>query len=259
MLKSIRFEWIFLLYLTIKQTLMKNILCLFFISSLISCADDDFLRSDLERTRNNQVAEIPLDGLKLKSKGGLYSYSYFYNTNGFVDSIIWFNNWQGDSEGQKNFYDNLNRIVAKKSYKIIPQAPKYNTTDITSYKYNSINQIISSLTYDKDSVAIAYNTYSYNKDGSLFDPSIKIENGNIVKEGSVTYEFDNTPNPLYTIYPKAYRILNHVNKNNITLTKYSNDYFHVHTLKYNDKGYIIEEKISNMPTDTNDHIGYTYY
>lgn len=238
---------------------MKKTALILFVFSLMACSNDDFLRSDLERQRNNQVAEIAPEGLKLKYKGGLYSDSYFYHANGFVDSISWFNNWQGNSAAQKFIYDKLNRIVAKKSYEIVPQAPKFNKIDITYYKYNSINQIISSLTYDKDSVAIAYNTYSYNKDGSLYNPSVKIENGNIVKEGSVTYEFDNTPNPLYNIYPKAYRILNYVNKNNITLTKYSNDYFHVHTLKYNDKGYIIEEKISNMPTDTNDHIGYSYY
>lgn len=238
---------------------MKNTLFILFLFSLISCSDDDFLRSDLERQRNNQVAETTPDGLKLKSKGSLYIYSYFYNNNGFVDSINLLNTIQGNYTSEKFIYNNLNRIVAKKSYDIILQAPQYNETNITYYKYNSINQIISSLTYDKDSVAIAYNTYSYNKDGSLFNPNVKIENGNIVKEGTVTYEFDKYPNPLYTIYPKAYRILNHVNKNNITLTKYSDGYFHVHTLKYNDKGYIIQESISNMPPDTNDHLGYTYY
>lgn len=236
----------------------KSVLLLFFFS-IIACSDDNFSRNDFERQRNNQVAETAPDGLKLKSKGSLYSYTYFYHTNGFVDSIRWYNNWQGNSISKKFTYDNLNRIISIKTYDIVPQAPKFNKIDITYYKYNSINQIISSLTYDKDSVAIAYNTYTYNKDGSLFNPSVKIVNGNIVKEGSVTYEFDQTPNPLYTIYPKAYRILNQVNKNNITLTKYSNDYFHIHTLKYNDKGYIIEEKISNMPLDTDDHFGYSYY
>lgn len=236
----------------------KSVLLLFFFS-IIACSDDNFSRNDFERQRNNQVAETAPDGLKLKSKGSLYSYTYFYHTNGFVDSIRWYNNWQGNSISKKFTYDNLNRLISIKTYDIVPQAPKFNKIDITYYKYNSINQIISSLTYDKDSVAIAYNTYTYNKDGSLFNPSVKIVNGNIVKEGSVTYEFDQTPNPLYTIYPKAYRILNQVNKNNITLTKYSNDYFHIHTLKYNDKGYVIEEKISNMPLDTDDHFEYSYY
>lgn len=113
--------------------------------------------------------------------------------------------------------------------------------------------------YDQNNVAIQYRTFTYNRDGSLFNPSLKIVNENVVKEGGVTYEFDNTRNPIYNIYPKAYRILNSVNKNNITLTKYSDTNFHEHTLKYNSLDYIVEEKISNMPTDTNDHIGYLYY
>src|SRR5690606_13084694 len=137
--------------------------------------------------------------------------------------------------------------------------PQSNKKETTYYSYNTKNKIISATTYDKDSVAIAYKTFSYNSDGTLFSPSVKIVNGNIVKEGSVTYEFDNTVNPLYIIYSILYRILNSIYKNNISLTKYSENNFHKHTLKYINENYIIEEKISNMLIDSNDHFGNLYY
>lgn len=239
---------------------MKNSVFLFFVFSIIACSDDDFLRSDLERQRNNEVAETPPEGLKLKLKGGLYYTHFYHNANGFVDSTYSSDSWHGYEEVmEKYIYNEQNQIVECKIYYSFPHYPQKNRKEITYYAYNAKNQIISTTKYDQNNVAIQYSTFTYNRDGSLFNPSLKIVNENVVKEGGVTYEFDNTRNPIYNIYPKAYRILHAINKNNITLTKYSENNFHEHTLRYNDVNYIVEEKISNMPTDTNDHIGYLYY
>ncbi len=239
---------------------MKKLVLLLFVFSLTACSNDDFLRSDFDRQRTNEVVETPPEGLKLKSKGGLYYTHFFHNTNGFVDSTYSSDSWLGYEEVMEKYnYNEQNQIVECKIYYSFPHYPQNNRKEITYYTYNAKNQIISTTTYDQNNVAIQYRTFTYNRDGSLFNPSLKIVNGNVVKEGGVTYEFDNTRNPLYNIYPKAYCILHAVNKNNITLTKYSESNYHEHTLRYNDVNYIVEEKISNMPTDTNDHIGYSYY
>ena len=240
---------------------MKNILYLVFIFSLISCADDDFLRSDLERLRNNQVAETPPEGLKLKSKYGLLSQQFFYNQNGFIDSISSYHSW-GDDFSQKYIYNNLNQIIEYRYVVDEPHYPQAYKKEITFYTYNTFNQIISSLTYDKNNIAIAYKTFNYNKDGTLFSPNKVIANGNVVQDGSTKYQFDTFRNPYYNIYPKAYRILNFINKNNILLTErnYTSEvHINVHTLKYNSENYIIEEHISDMPLDTDDHRGFSYY
>ena len=239
---------------------MKKTALLLSFFCLTACSTDDFLRSDLERERNNQIAEIPPEGLKLKLKGGLYYTHFYHNANGFVDSTYSSDSWLGYEEVmEKYIYNEQNQIVERRIDYSFPYYPQSNRKETTYYTYNDKNQIISSTTYNQNNVAIQYLTFSYNRDGTLFNPSVKIVNENVVKEGGVTYEFDNTRNPIYNIYPKAYRILNSVNKNNITLTKYSENNFHEHTLRYNDVNYIVEEKISNMPTDTNDHIGYLYY
>ncbi len=239
---------------------MKSKILILFVFSIIACSTDDFLRSDFDRPRNNEAIETPPEGLKLKYKGGLYYTQFFHNTNGFVDSTYSSDSWHGYEEVMKKYiYNKQNQIVERRINYSFPYYPQSNRKEITYYSYNSKNQITSSTTYDQNNVAIQYLTFSYNRDGTLFSPSVKIVNENVVQEGGVTYEFDNTRNPIYNIYPKAYRILNSVNKNNIILTKYSETNYHEHTLRYNDVGYIVEEKISNMPTDTNDHIGYSYY
>jgi len=240
---------------------MKNILFLLFLFSLISCADDDFLRSDFDNQRNNQVVETPPEGLKLKYKHGLVTQQFFYNQNGFVDSIYNYHSW-GNNFSQKYIYNKLNQIIEVRYNEVVPQRPEYNKNDITFYTYNSVNQIISSLTYDKNNVAIQYLTYNYNRDGSLFDANKKVVNGNVVKDYWSNYKFDSLRNPYYNIYPKAYRILKFINKNNILVTEsdYTNEvHINVHTLKYNSEDYLIEEHISNMPLDTDDRREFSYH
>lgn len=240
---------------------MRKLIFLLSIFSLMACANDDFLRNDFERQRSNEIAETPPEGLKLKYKHGLVSQQFFYNQNGFVDSIYNYHGW-GNDFSHKYIYNNLNQIIEVRYNEIVDQRPEYNKKDITFYTYNSVNQIISSLKYDKNNVAIEYLTYNYNRDGSLFDTDKKVLNGNVVKDYWSNYKFDSLRNPYYNIYPKAYRILKFINKNNILLTErdyISEVHINVHTLKYNSENYVIEEHISNMGVDTDDHRQFTYH
>lgn len=240
---------------------MKKLLLLLFIFSIIACSDDNFIRSDFERPRANQTIETPPEGLKLKFKSGLIDQQFFYNQNGFVDSIYNYHSWENDFS-QKYIYNKLNQIIEVRYNETVPQRPEYNKKDITFFTYNSVNQIISSIKYDKNNVAIEYLTYNYNRDGSLFDANKKVVNGNLVQDVLRKYQFDTFRNPYYNIYPKAFRIINYINKNNILKTEsiYGSDsYVNIHTLKYNSEDYIIEEHISDMPLDTDDHRQFTYH
>ncbi|WLD22660.1 hypothetical protein NU10_07905 [Flavobacterium dauae] len=242
---------------------MKNIIFLFLLVILVSCEDDIYpVEENGILPEQEQIVETPPEGLKLKNKYGLISVEYFYNSNGFVDSLVSTDNWLGDYSTKKYIYNEINQIIERRYTEVIPNDPQYNKKEITYYTYNTANQIISSLTYDKNNVAIGYKTYNYNSDGTLFDTSKKVVNGNVVQEGSTKYQFDTFRNPYYNIYPKAYRILNFVNKNNILVTEYysgTDIYTNIHTLEYNSDNYIISEYISNMPLDTDDRRGFDYY
>jgi len=239
---------------------MKKILLFCTVLIFTACSDDFPMREGLEGTPGfGLTAETPPEGLKLKSIGGLFSSQYYYHENGFVDSIYKINTWQGDVFTKKFIYNNLNQIIEVHSNEELPYAPDYNQKQIAYYTYNSVNQIISSITYDKNNVAIKYYTYSYNDDGTLLNPNKIIEKENLVREGSVKYQFDNTRNPVYNIYPKAYRLINYISKNNIIVTETDDEVLHIHTLKYNNENYIIEEHISNMPLDSDDRRGFSYY
>lgn len=244
---------------------MKKLVLFCITLSLTACSDDDFMRNDLDgntRDRGEQIAEEPPTGLKLKSFGGLYYSMYYYNSNGFVDSIYSSDSWLGYESTKKYIYNSQNQIIEQRISSFHRDYPEYGTSESTVYKYNAKNQIIESLTYDKNNVAVGFKLYSYNNEGYLIDAGKTIVNGNVVQNGSKKYQFDSYPNPHYNIYPKAYRILNFVNKNNVLVTEnyYGNEvHINIHTLKYNDQNYVISEQISNMPLDSNDNIGYTYY
>ena len=245
---------------------MKNFTLLLFALLLFSCDDEIYPPAIQDDTipEQEQKPEIPPEGLKLKSVWSLFASKYFYHSNGFVDSIHITYLFNQKVMTQKYVYNNLNQIIENRYTEIIPNNSQYNTLNTTFYTYNNKNQIISSLTYDKNNVAIAYKTYNYATDGSLFSPSKKVVNENVIEDsnGMVKYQFDDKRNPYYNIYPKAYRILNFVNKNNILVTENhdsSEVRTNIHSLEYNANNYIISESISNMPLDTDDERSYTYY
>lgn len=241
--------------------MVKKILILVLSSTILSCSNDDSFSRNMESERGSD-AESPPEGLKLKSVGGLFVSSFFYNKNGFVDSIAKINSWQGDIETKKYIYNNANQIIALRYFFSNPTQPEYDIMERTEYTYNNRKQITSSITYDKNNVAIDYEKFVYNDDGTLFNRYTKIVNENAVKVGYTTYTFDNFRNPYYNIYPKAYRILKEINKNNIlkTESKIGTEVFtNVHSLRYNTQDYIISEQISNMPLDTDDSRGFIYY
>ena len=68
----------------------------------------------------------------------------------------------------------------------------------------------------------------------------KVVNGNLVQDALRKYEFDTFRNPYYNIYPKAYRIINYINKNNILVTENiygSNNYKNIHYITHNHNYY----------------------
>jgi len=91
---------------------MKKIGFLLFFITLIACSNDDFLRSDFERQRNDQTVEIPPLGKKIKKMvDRVGEHQYYYNSSGFIDSI--FSRHRGQNSSgfdsysiQKFSYDN---------------------------------------------------------------------------------------------------------------------------------------------------------
>jgi hypothetical protein len=242
---------------------MKNILFFFFIFSLISCADDDFLSSDLERQRNTLTPETPSEGLKLKHKFGFVFTNFHYHTNGFVDSTYTSDIMSGyQNISEKFIYNKLNKIVERTIYNVYPYNPQSNKIVKIKYRYNLKNQIVSAIVIEEGTTIQDTLYYKYNQDGSLINPNKKVINENLVQDGSTKYQFDTLRNPYYNIYPKAYRIINYINKNNVLVTENtygSNVYTNIHTLKYNSEDYIIEEHISDMGLDTDDHREFIYH
>ena len=262
MLKTYSFEYIFLLYLKIKYNLMKNLAFLLFVFIIIACSDDDFLRSDLDRNRYTQTPEEPPEGLKIKHKLGFIFTNFHYHTNGFVDSTYTSDIMRGYEQiSEKFIYNKLNKIVERTIYHVYPYNPQSNKIVKIKYIYNPKDQIVSAIITQEGTTIQDTLYYKYNQNGSLLNPNKKVINENLVEDGYIKYEFDSFRNPYYNLYPKAYRIINYINKNNILKTEsaYGSDvYINIHTLKYNKENYIIEEHISNMGVDTDDHREFIY-
>ncbi|WKW45768.1 hypothetical protein P3875_08205 [Myroides sp. JBRI-B21084] len=241
---------------------MKNSVLIIISFFFLACSNDDFFRDDLKPQHSEQQPETPPEGLKLKYLYAINSSSYYYHKNSFIDSIFTSNSWLGYVKTRKYIYNDKNQIIARRFREYDPNHMEFETIESTYYKYNTKSQIVEAITYDKDSIVVGFRQYKYANDGYLLNSGVIIVNGNVVKSGSTTYQFDNNPNPFYNIYPNAYRILNYVNKNNILVTeeRYGNNvYTYLHTLEYNSQNYIISEHISNMPIDSEDSRGFSYY
>lgn len=229
---------------------MKKIIFICLGFAVIACNDD----ISMQDTEEKQIAEIPTEGLKIRLKESentakKFTTEFFYNKNGFIDSI---HTIKDNIVSEKFIYNDLNQIVEVRTFSKNTNESDYSVKNRTYYKYNKINQIINLETYNKNNNLSNIQNYTYNDDGTLYNPVKIVENENLVKENSssgyTTYTFDSHRNPYYNIYPKAYKVLNYINKNNIKLIELKTAYQNLqwsYDLSYNDNKYVWYEIIQN--------------
>jgi len=224
------------------------LICLGF--AVLACSDD----MSIQGIDEEQVAEIPVEGLKIRLKESentakKFTTEFFYNKNGFIDSI---HTIRHNIVSEKFIYNDLNQIVEVRTFSKNTNESDYSIKNKTFYKYNKINQIINLETFNKNNVLYNIQNYTYNTDGTLYNPVKIIENENLINENSssgyATYKYDSYRNPYYNIYPKAYKVLNYINKNNIKLIELKTPYQNLqwsYDLSYNDDKYVWYEIIQN--------------
>ncbi|KAA5535238.1 hypothetical protein [Paenimyroides baculatum] len=187
---------------------MKKLIFLLSIFSLIACADDDFLRNDFERQRNDQTAEIPPLGKKIKKMvDRVGEHQYYYNSSGFIDSI--FSRYRGQNISgfdrysiQKFSYDKTNKLISivnlSAEGSIENTVNEYESEDY--FTYNKSNQIIEEHQYIKASGSSQTIKYEYNNDGSVKSNNKYYLNGNLIVEKSYsevyTYSYNDKTNPV---------------------------------------------------------------
>lgn len=235
---------------------MKKLLLFCLALSLAACEDD------IKDVAEKNIPETPPQGLKMKMKSGYFTHKFFYHANGFVDSLSISRN---NVISEKFIYNNLNQVVEVHYHSGHPDFPQYDTDEITYYTYNSLDQIDTAETYDKNNTLIRSESYTYNSDGSVNNPSMIVKDENLIlqKTGSdmTAYTFDSFRNPYYNIYPKAYRTIKYINKNNVVKredTFGSTTLTYPSALKYNSQNYIIEQQIQNAPLDSDDYNEFFY-
>lgn len=241
---------------TIKTKIMKKILLLNLIFFTISCSNDD-VTSKLDLPE----VETPTQGLKIKQVEGNEITQYFYNKNGFVDSI---SKIGVDVISEKFIYNDINQIIEKRYAFKKASDTEYSIYNTTYFAYNNKKQIMHFKTYNKNNALASQQSLTYNEDGSLYNPTQIVKDGNLVQQNasqiSTIFTFDTNPNPFYNIYPKAYCTAFYINKNNITSQKTTTPYytnFYEYQLKYNSEKFIIEKINHNNPA--NSHLSKYYY
>ena len=106
---------------------------------------------------------------------------YSYNSNGFLEKLITFDAFEGESIEIAYEYDEKgNRI------KILKYDNKGKLTERSSYKYDDNNQIIS-LVEDSTLLSTTY-TFEYNENGKLSSQKEIDENEELI--ASITYTYD---------------------------------------------------------------------
>lgn len=240
---------------------MKNIYILVLMTTfLYGCNDEIF---DIQDT---VTAEIPLVGLKLKSKSGFISESFYYHSNGFVDSISSYHLF-GGTFADKFIYNNSNQIIEIRNQEQFTNNPSSIEKKFYYFHYNNLNQIINKTTYNENNVLIDIVTYTYTSNGALNNANKTVLNENLISESGggtlITYIHDTSINPYYNIYPKAYRTINYINKNNTLkqVNVYDNleTIINEHQLQLNELNYKVKEFITNMGLDADDSRTYIYY
>ncbi|MBS7321469.1 MAG: hypothetical protein KIG55_07750 [Myroides sp.] len=206
--------------------------------------------------------ETPPEGLKIRLVEGDEVTRYFYHANGFVDSIAKVGKEVITTE--KFIYNDQNQIIKQKTYKKKTTETLFSIYTTSFFTYNYKNQIASTKTYNDNNILKEKSVHNYNEDGTLYNPTHIVKDGNLIQQNakglSNTFTFDTHRNPFFNIYPKAYRILKYINKNNITLqvtqaTNYTNGY--TYTLRYNEQGYIIQKL--NPYNPNNSYLSNYYY
>lgn len=235
---------------------MKKLLLCSIVLFLTSCSTDDFNEQPVF------LHESPPEGLKIRLVEGDEVTHYFYHANGFVDSIAKVGKDVITTE--KFIYNNNNQIIKQETTKKQAAETLFYIYTTSYFTYNYKNQIASTKTYNGNNDLIKKSVHNYNEDGTLYNPTHIVKDGNLIQQNakglSNTFTFDTHRNPFFNIYPKAYRILKYINKNNITLqvtqtTNYTNGY--AYTLRYNEQGYIIQKL--NPYNPNNSYLSNYYY
>lgn len=251
---------------------MKNLVLLLFIFSIIACSDDNFSRSDFERQRNDQTAEIPPLGKKIKKmvdRVGVHQ--YYYNSSGFIDSI--FSNYRGQNSSgferysiQKFSYDKTNKLISivNLSSEGSIENPVNEYEINCHFTYDKSNQIIEEHQYIKTSGSTQTTKYEYNNDGSVKSNNKYYLNGNLIVEKSnnevYTYSYNDKTNPFYNIYTKAYKAIKSIDKNDRILIERTADNgtsYAEYFITYDSDNYKVKEHLKYPVVDF--YSQYEYY
>lgn len=229
---------------------MKKAILLTILSIItISCNNDDNSQNPSD---NNQI-------LKLKEYRGMDYKTYYYNQNGFVDSISVIGGGMLPTNIQTKFHFNSeNKLVSTERWiQIVIHEESFYENDI--YEYNTENLISIKKTFDENNSLIRTANYSYNSDGYLTYGNQTYSNGNLVQDNGIIYTYDNNKNPFYDLYPLAYIRMNQINKNNTLTSGNSSEIFLSFTYFYNENSYPISYQMTPGIADLEDQAQYIYY
>lgn len=198
----------------------------------------------------NHILENPTVVLKVKKVDNEYISTYFYGSNGFVDSISMISDYGGISNNfyKKFIYNSNDELIKIKIYQqdlfdYDNQIPIDETT-IFYDEFEYTNHLITKTIHKNESgVTLGETLYNYNSEdnlmlnNSVYDGEKLIEFFDNDRNVLIKFSYDNKFNPYYFIYPKAYLKINNFTKNNISKITYlfnnGQIYEDVKTLKYN--------------------------
>lgn len=240
---------------------MKKIILLFAISVFsASCNEDNSVITDV-----NPVDE-PIENderviLKLKELRAQATSQYFYNENGFVDSISIHAGGRSFASGSKKMHYNSENNLSSIDIWTYPYSDSVLIFKKEIFEYNTLNQIISKKTYNELGSLTSEQNYQYNAEGYLNIQGYIYVNGNLTQEGNQTYyTYDNKPNPLYEMFPIAYNRMNTTNKNNQLSSNFpSINLFETIQYNYNEHNYPTAFQKSTVILDDIDHGVFSYY
>ncbi|UUV21363.1 hypothetical protein [Paenimyroides aestuarii] len=251
---------------------MKNLVLLLFIFIIIACSNDDFLRSDLDRQRTNEVVETPPLGKKIKKMTDRFGeHHYYYNSSGFIDSI--YSRYRGqNSSGFDSF--SIHKFNYNKGNKLISivnihaegsiESPINEYESNNHFTYNKSNQIIQEHLYIKATGSTQTTKYEYNNDGSVKSNNKYYLNENLIVEKSnneiYTYSYNDRTNPFYNIYTKAYKAIKSIDKNDRILIERTADggtSYAEYFITYDNDNYKVNEHLKYPVVDF--YSTYEYY